>query len=422
MNRIFAPFFLLLACAWLRAANPSFQDFNANQFNVGGNKVAVKNGPLLTNINARTQLILDLGSPSIPSITFTNGTTNGIYAVDGGDFRMRFFDGSEVQFTGGGTYGGAVLAGNFLDYNLGTAEFHPDGTNWFLLTNLHVLSGYVNIPTAPASNTHAARLVDTLNVSNGLRADFAVMSNLFNAFTSYVAAFYLPKTNGVATGTVITNPVLFNTLLTNSGTGITRIQQQNAVTNDIVWLGIGSSNNLLRIKNNGSFTYTGADNTFVADIVRTITFTASGASAGAGMALIMNDNAISFDGGRAQIGTFSSGSGLVRVRNGLIITNSPAFDASASNAPAFQVVWQNGVQPGNDIVRFGRGITNDFVIKSNGLAIVPGVLLASNGIALGTNASAPLSVATNAFIIWGSNGSVSFFNFNGTNVAGPASP
>lgn len=62
MKKLLAFLFMVGGAEMLHSAGPAFQDLNANQFNIGGNKVSIKDGALLTNI-------------VIPGLTVTSNLT-----------------------------------------------------------------------------------------------------------------------------------------------------------------------------------------------------------------------------------------------------------------------------------------------------------------------------------------------------------
>lgn len=79
------PFVLLFTALTLRAANPSFGDFTTNQFGVAGNKVQIKSGASLTNVNMIGSVTL--GGTSISNwntgvieASFNSNGTNSIWA------------------------------------------------------------------------------------------------------------------------------------------------------------------------------------------------------------------------------------------------------------------------------------------------------------------------------------------------------
>lgn len=75
--------FLCLLSVRLFAANPSFNDFNANQFSTTGNKVAIKPGALITNLGIASTISGVLSSNAggtlitITNLPGFNGVTNG---------------------------------------------------------------------------------------------------------------------------------------------------------------------------------------------------------------------------------------------------------------------------------------------------------------------------------------------------------
>lgn len=74
--RLLTTLFLFFMALAVEAANPAFTDFNTNQFNVGGNKVGVKNGALLTNLNVSFLLTASnstlLGTNAVNLLTTTS--------------------------------------------------------------------------------------------------------------------------------------------------------------------------------------------------------------------------------------------------------------------------------------------------------------------------------------------------------------
>ncbi len=80
---------LLLACATAHAANPSFADFNTNQFTTNGFKIAINPSAVVTNNTIYTTNLTVLNSLTVSNLITTNITVqnnlvvSNLYTVNG---------------------------------------------------------------------------------------------------------------------------------------------------------------------------------------------------------------------------------------------------------------------------------------------------------------------------------------------------
>lgn len=145
---------ILLICFSVKAANPSFSSFNANQFNTTGNTVNIKSGALLTNINgstitnlaiktlsrdfgvtgsgdetAKIQSALNAASPVLVDVSFTAGNlfiTNSSCLIGDGHSIANFNTGSTGDFFSSVsgvtnfTFTGLIIEGQKTGFNAGS--------------------------------------------------------------------------------------------------------------------------------------------------------------------------------------------------------------------------------------------------------------------------------------------------------------
>ncbi len=134
--------FLLLAATIVgRAANPAYQDFNANQFGVNGNKVRLKSGVIVTN-------------PVIGAGTLTGQITTGAVTNENGS-RAAYLE--DI---------GTVGATNIYFTNIFATNIY---TSNFFTTNLF------------ATNAYITNLVSTVNVTSNLFATNIITTNLYSS-------------------------------------------------------------------------------------------------------------------------------------------------------------------------------------------------------------------------------------------------
>lgn len=146
--------FILLICFSVKAANPSFSSFNANQFNTTGNTVNIKSAALLTNINgstitnlaiktlsrdfgvtgsgdetAKIQSALNAASPVLVDVSFTAGNlfiTNSSCLIGDGHSIANFNTGSTGDFFSSVlgvtnfTFTGLIIEGQKTGFNAGS--------------------------------------------------------------------------------------------------------------------------------------------------------------------------------------------------------------------------------------------------------------------------------------------------------------
>lgn len=178
---------LLITCLLglsARAASPSFQDFNTNQFGVGGNKVAIKSGALLTNISGSGLQASSVNSNSFDAPTLAlfgaGGVTPGPFNAN------QFFSfGSATNIKSGYiTTNAQIYSGNFLSVDVANKQLDNSG-NVFLDWSGSVTPGVAIGPgvdfTVPSGTIRASAASGALVGTNDNRP--LNFSNPVNSFT-----------------------------------------------------------------------------------------------------------------------------------------------------------------------------------------------------------------------------------------------
>jgi len=184
-------FIVALASLSLRAANPAFTDFSANQFGTSGNKVVIKNGALFTNPVVRIGTITGDGSglTNLTSANFSgdvytnnrtststfsnNVTVNGLFVINNSSGLRVSNLGVVTAVSFNGTSGGNAFIGNAQ-----------------ALTNIMDGSALTNVSGLSAGVTNQW-LGDILTATNKLNTD--LLSVLAQTNTALRAA--LAQTN-----------------------------------------------------------------------------------------------------------------------------------------------------------------------------------------------------------------------------------
>ncbi len=198
-------FMVLLVTVAGRAANPAFQDFNANQFGVNGNKVRLQSGVIITN-------------PVIGSGTLTGRITTGAATNENGS-RVAYLSDTNGLGGGGGTY-------------TNNATGIP-GT----ITGLGVSTNDINLPKLNAPTNHftgdvGASLIGVDNATATTLSVTTITGSYANQYGYWNSTSNLVGTNAIAIANFIgpTNSAAVGQVLTaTSTTGASKWDYVNQV-------------------------------------------------------------------------------------------------------------------------------------------------------------------------------------------------
>lgn len=115
---------MLLAAVATQAANPAFQDFNTNQFGTAGNKVAIKSGPILTNVQ-------DTGTSKLNALQVSNAVQTADIVISN-NFLFQSGAGNGFVLTSDGSGQGTwqPAAGGDSVWTNDSGVIYPIGANY----------------------------------------------------------------------------------------------------------------------------------------------------------------------------------------------------------------------------------------------------------------------------------------------------
>lgn len=243
---------LVCVCAW--GATPAFSDFNTTQFDVTGNKVAVKSGVMITNVSATVITNLDLtvhrfvisgagkkqvdqGASSWLSDTLTDEAGDGAVVFSNGASvtNMTLNNPTFIGGNGGGGFGSTNA--NWFDSDEGTMQYYHTpgagitvslgqwatsltGGSGTLVAGTATNMGYQAFATDANSNRSIFLYQGTAAYSSAWRLQFLTKFQIPDVTSNSVFYGFSAASSGTETGT--TNNVsdkiglYYNTLLGHS--------------------------------------------------------------------------------------------------------------------------------------------------------------------------------------------------------------